>query len=115
MAEDKKKVSLHDLKSKVKSIHNNLIGDGDYYLRDKDEEAKKGYPNTFDMTPPKTQEQLDTEAEKVQKDIDSVAKANADAKILAEENAKRDLKAKSDAKDKVAKMNAAKQVNAKKE
>ena len=29
----------------------NTITDADYYLRDKEEEAKLGYPNSINMTP----------------------------------------------------------------
>lgn len=45
-------VSLHDLKKgQKKSTENNTIGDGDYFLRDKEAEEKLGYPNTHDVTP----------------------------------------------------------------
>ncbi len=44
--------SLHDLKKgNKKSTENNTIGDGDYFLRDKDAEKAKGFPNTHDFTP----------------------------------------------------------------
>mgnify|MGYP007055198297 CR=1 FL=1 len=46
------RVSLHDLKKgQKKSTENNTIGDGDYFLRDKEEEKKLGYPNSHDFTP----------------------------------------------------------------
>lgn len=45
--------SLYELKQQeLKKKNANVITDADYYLRDKEAEAKKGYPNTFDMTPP---------------------------------------------------------------
>jgi hypothetical protein len=45
--------SLYQLKQEgMKKKNPNTLTDADYYLRDKDEEAKKGYPNTIDMTPP---------------------------------------------------------------
>jgi len=45
--------SLYELKQEAQKKKNpNTITDADYYLRDKAEEAKKGYPNTIDMTPP---------------------------------------------------------------
>lgn len=45
--------SLHQLKQEeFRKKNSNAITDADYFLRDKAEEAKKGYPNTLDMTPP---------------------------------------------------------------
>lgn len=45
--------SLYELKQEgYKKRNPNTITDADYYLRDKDAEAKKGYPNSHDMTPP---------------------------------------------------------------
>lgn len=44
--------SLYELKQDgLKKKNPNTITDADYYLRDKDEEAKAGYPNSIDMTP----------------------------------------------------------------
>lgn len=44
--------SLYELKQEANKKKNpNTITDADYYLRDKEEEAKNGYPNTIDMTP----------------------------------------------------------------
>ena len=44
--------SLYELKQeKHKKKNPNTITDADYYLRDKEEEAKQGYPNSIDMTP----------------------------------------------------------------
>lgn len=44
--------SLYQLKQdEFKKKNSNIITDSDYYLRDKDEEAKKGYPNSINMTP----------------------------------------------------------------
>ena len=45
--------SLYELKQEeFKKKNTNSITDSDYYLRDKEEEAKRGYPNSIDMTPP---------------------------------------------------------------
>jgi hypothetical protein len=45
--------SLYELKREgFKKKNPNTITDADYYLRDKGEEAKEGYKNTIDMTPP---------------------------------------------------------------
>lgn len=45
--------SHYELKqAQMKKKNPNTITDADYYLRDKTEEAKNGYPNTIDMTPP---------------------------------------------------------------
>jgi hypothetical protein len=48
--------SLYQLKQEgMKKKNPNTITDADYFLRDKEEEAKTGYPNSIDMTPaPKT-------------------------------------------------------------
>jgi len=47
-----KQQSLYELKQNgVKTKNKNTITDADYYLRDKEEEAKRGYPNSIDMTP----------------------------------------------------------------
>jgi len=44
--------SLYELKqTELKKKNANVITDADYYLRDKELEAKNGYPNTLDMTP----------------------------------------------------------------
>lgn len=44
--------SLYELKQDgLKKKNPNTITDADYYLRDKEEEALKGYPNSIDMTP----------------------------------------------------------------
>lgn len=44
--------SLYELKQdSLKKKNPNTITDADYYLRDKEEEAKAGYPNSIDMTP----------------------------------------------------------------
>ena len=44
--------SLYELKQQgFKKKNPNTITDADYYLRDKSEEAKKGYPNSINMTP----------------------------------------------------------------
>ena len=44
--------SLYELKQdSLKKKNPNTITDADYYLRDKEEEAKSGYPNSIDMTP----------------------------------------------------------------
>lgn len=44
--------SLYELKQETHKKKNpNTITDADYYLRDKEAEAKAGYPNTIDMTP----------------------------------------------------------------
>lgn len=49
--------SLYELKQEgFKKKNPNTITDADYYLRDKEEEAKRGYPNTIDMTPPVVEE-----------------------------------------------------------
>ncbi len=43
--------SLYQLKNEEnKKLKPNMITDADYYLRDKEEEKKKGYPNTVDIT-----------------------------------------------------------------
>ncbi len=45
--------SLYELKQAGHKKKNpNTITDADYYLRDKEQEAKRGYPNSIDMTPP---------------------------------------------------------------
>jgi len=45
--------SLYELKQEgYKRKNPNTITDADYYLRDKAQEAKMGYPNSIDMTPP---------------------------------------------------------------
>lgn len=47
------KVSHYELKQQaIKKKNANTITDADYFLRDKEEEAKAGYPNSIDMTPP---------------------------------------------------------------
>jgi hypothetical protein len=44
--------SLYEIKQEeLKKKNKNTITDADYFLRDKAEEAKQGYPNTIDMTP----------------------------------------------------------------
>lgn len=44
--------SLYELKQEgYKKKNPNTITDADYYLRDKAEEAKRGFPNSIDMTP----------------------------------------------------------------
>jgi len=44
--------SLYELKQEgYKRKNPNTITDADYFLRDKAEEAKRGYPNSIDMTP----------------------------------------------------------------
>ena len=44
--------SLYELKqSEQKKKNPNTITDADYFLRDKEQEAKQGYPNSIDMTP----------------------------------------------------------------
>ena len=44
--------SLYELKQEnFKKKNANALTDADYYLRDKDEEAKLGYPNSLDITP----------------------------------------------------------------
>ena len=44
---------LYELKQAgMKKKNPNTITDSDYFLRDKEEEARKGYPNSIDMTPP---------------------------------------------------------------
>jgi len=44
--------SLYELKqAEFKRKNKNTITDADYFLRDKEEEAKRGYPNSIDMTP----------------------------------------------------------------
>lgn len=46
------KKSLYELKqAEFKKKNKNTLTDADYYLRDKEEEAKRGYPNSIDMTP----------------------------------------------------------------
>lgn len=48
--------SLYELKQDgLKKKNPNTITDADYFLRDKEEEAKNGYPNSIDMTPPTPQ------------------------------------------------------------
>lgn len=43
--------SVADLKAeKTKREKGDVLTDADYVLRDKDEEAKKGYPNTHDIS-----------------------------------------------------------------
>lgn len=45
--------SHYELKQAAQKKKNpNTITDADYFLRDKEEEAKQGYPNSIDMTPP---------------------------------------------------------------
>jgi hypothetical protein len=45
--------SHYELKQEAfKKKNANTITDADYFLRDKEEEAKAGYPNSIDMTPP---------------------------------------------------------------
>jgi len=45
--------SLYELKqAEFKKKNKNTITDADYFLRDREEEAKNGYPNSIDMTPP---------------------------------------------------------------
>lgn len=47
--------SLYELKQEAfKRKNKNTVTDADYFLRDKEQEAKEGYPNTLDMTPPTT-------------------------------------------------------------
>lgn len=44
--------SLYELKQAgLKKKNPNTITDADYFLRDKEEEAKAGYPNSINMTP----------------------------------------------------------------
>lgn len=44
--------SLYELKQDAfKRKNKNTITDADYFLRDKEEEAKAGYPNSIDITP----------------------------------------------------------------
>lgn len=44
--------SHYELKQEAfKKKNANTLTDADYFLRDKEEEAKKGYPNSIDMTP----------------------------------------------------------------
>lgn len=44
--------SLYELKMEAKKKKNsNMITDSDYFLRDKEEEARNGSVNTIDMTP----------------------------------------------------------------
>jgi hypothetical protein len=44
--------SLYQLKQQgLKKKNQNTITDADYFLRDKEEEATRGYPNSIDMTP----------------------------------------------------------------
>lgn len=44
--------SLYELKQEtIKKKNPNTITDADYFLRDKEDEKKAGYPNTIDMTP----------------------------------------------------------------
>ena len=44
--------SLYELKQEgIKKKNPNTITDSDYFLRDKEEEAKAGYPNSIDITP----------------------------------------------------------------
>jgi len=44
--------SLYELKQAgMKKKNPNTITDADYFLRDKEEEAQQGYPNSIDMTP----------------------------------------------------------------
>ena len=44
--------SHYELKqAQLKKKNPNTITDADYFLRDKAEEAKKGYPNSHDITP----------------------------------------------------------------
>lgn len=38
--------------NEFKRKNKNTLTDADYYLRDKEEEALRGYPNSHDMTPP---------------------------------------------------------------
>jgi hypothetical protein len=49
--------SLYEVKQDGKRKKNpNTLTDADYFLRDKEAEAKNGYPNSHDMTPPPKQE-----------------------------------------------------------
>ena len=44
--------SLHEIKqAKFRTSNPNTISDSDYRLRDKADEASRGYPNSIDMTP----------------------------------------------------------------
>lgn len=44
--------SHYELKqASMKKKNPNTITDADYFLRDKEEEASRGYPNSIDMTP----------------------------------------------------------------
>jgi hypothetical protein len=44
--------SHYELKqAQLKKKNPNTITDADYFLRDKTEEAKRGYPNSIDITP----------------------------------------------------------------
>lgn len=44
--------SLHEQKVEERKKKNkNIITDMDYFFRDKEDEKKKGYPNTINMTP----------------------------------------------------------------
>lgn len=44
--------SLYELKQEdFKKKNSNAITDADYFLRDKEAEASKGYPNSLDITP----------------------------------------------------------------
>ena len=44
--------SLYEIKQQeLKKKNKNTITDADYFLRDKTQEAKEGYPNTINMTP----------------------------------------------------------------
>lgn len=43
--------SLHEVKTEERKTSNpNMLTDSDYYLRDKEAEARNGYPNTIDIT-----------------------------------------------------------------
>lgn len=107
-----RKVSLYELKQRKNKDKGSILTDGDYFLRDKDDEAELGYPNTLDMTPAKTQEQMDAENAVVQAGLDANAKALATAKIQAEEDAKLDLEKKKCAAEAVEKMMAGKKAAA---
>jgi hypothetical protein len=49
--------SLYEIKQDgLRKKNPNTITDADYFLRDKEEEAKNGYPNSVDMTPPPKKE-----------------------------------------------------------
>lgn len=70
--------SLHEVKTEERKTSNpNMLTDSDYYLRDKEAEARNGYPNTIDITGLTTssqEEANDLKVKSLTKQLEDMAK-----------------------------------------